>query len=662
MKLPIFIPFIFCLFCFQISAQCLSEQEMAVQKIDLAADNENAFEIAQNLYICYKKQRNQDSARVYAAKIIDIGRNRNDSKIWLKGYYHLANVLVSSSEVDSAIHNYNFVLAETESTLDEGELKIRSETLLRIGAIYKDHNLGNEQAFSYFKNAIEVSERVNHSQVYVRSTVAIIDDLFARKEYDEIPELLDDAYKFLGKNKVGSFAYKTLDKAKANYLSYTADTSNERKEALDFMLNQYKKTDSINDQKHRAFLFIDIVNHFLSDIPKNELMEMAELNFKVAEDKMKGSAKGGLCEAYAKVLMKNEQYYKAIPLLNEAKKYLVKTPDLENYKGVCEDLMLAYEKTGQVEKVLPEFNDYKTFQDSFVAVVYSDQLLDLQEKYKTEKKEKENAQLMAQNEVIQARFLFSAIVGVLLLLLLAAGLFLFQKLKKNKRDLEKMNEEKNKLFAILAHDLRNPISSLSNLAGKVKFLTKHNRLNDLDDLAENTDSKLSALNDNLNNILLWAITESNLVEVKYSKVSLRSEINKINELYNDALGQKKILIKNNISNSTQVLADVTVIQTILRNLVSNAIKFSYEGGVIEFTSTRDSGVEELRVIDNGVGLQASSSAMGDINNNSIRKKATGTGIGLKICKELAAKSNLDLSIIPNPKGGTIGIIRFKEVA
>ena len=663
MKLAFYIQFLFCLLCVHVSAQCLSEEERIIQKFDLAANNENASEIARNLYICYRKERNQDSARVYATKIIDIGKNRNNLKIWLEGYYHLANVQVSSLDRDSAIHSFNLVLKETESSTDKEELKIRAKTFLRIGALYKDHNLGNEEAFSYFRKAIEVSEQVSHTEVYVRSTVAIIDDMFARKDYNAIPELLDGAYKFLGENEVESFTYRTLDKAKANYLAIKATTEVEKREAMEFMLKEYVKADSLNNQKHRVFIFIDIVKHFLSEMPKEELTAMAEFNFRIAGEKLKGSAKGGLYEAYAKVLMKNQQFYEAIPLLKKAKKHLIKTPNLENYMGVCEDLMLAYEKTDQLEKVLPEFIDYKIFQDSFVATVYSNQLVDLQEKYKTEKKEKENAQLMAQNEVINTRFRFSSIIGILLLLLLFTGIFLFQKLKRNKKDLEKMNEEKNKLFAILAHDLRNPISSLNNLAGKVKFLTKHNRLSDLDELAENTDSKLSALNDNLNNILLWAITESNLVEVKQIRVSLRGEINKINELYNDLIDEKKIIIKNNISDSLQVFADVTVIQTILRNLISNAIKFSHVGGVIEFITTDDVlGIKELKVIDHGIGLQDNLRSQESITNSTLRKKAEGTGIGLKICKELAAKSNLELSLVANPDGGTIGIIRFRQVA
>lgn len=657
MKSPVAFCFCLILFCFSVNAQCKSDKERAIQRAKLESNKAENYKIALHLFRCYEQEAKPDSALIFAKKIYEIGKNQNNLRIWLEGYFNMAKAHLGASRLDSTEYYFKLILDKTKRSTDHSELEIRAITFLHIGAMFKDHNLGDEAAFTYFRNAIDVSKQVNQKQVYIRSTVAIIDDLFARKEYDEIPELLANAYEFLDESISEDFAYKTLNKAKANYLSFKATTELEKKEAMNFMLSEYEKADEQGDEKHRVFLFIDIVKHFLYKIPKNDLTAMAELNFKVAKDKLNGSAKGGLYEAYAKVLLNNLEFGQAIPFLKVAKTYLEKSPNLENYKSVCEDLMVAYEKTGQLEKVIPVFNDYKMFQDSFVAVVYADKLLDLQEKYKTEKKDRKNLQLVAQNDVIKTRFLLSTIIGILLFLFLFAGIFFFQNLKKNKKELEKMNEEKNKLFAILAHDLRNPIASLSNLAGKVKYLTENNRLNELDELAENTDSKLRALNDNLNNILFWAITESNLIEIKQVQVSLYEEINKINELYANGIAKKEIIIKNTVSDSIQVRTDITVIQTILRNLIANAIKFSHTGGAIKFATSGINKIEELHVIDYGLGLKDNSGVSVNSKNNSILKNE-GTGIGLKICQELASKSKLTLNLVNNPEGGTIGIIRF----
>lgn len=227
-------------------------------------------------------------------------------------------------------------------------------------------------------------------------------------------------------------------------------------------------------------------------------------------------------------------------------------------------------------------------------------------------------------------------------------------------ELTESNNTKNKLFAILAHDLRNPISSLSNLSEKIKFLKTNNRLDELDEMAKHTDSKLNALNDNLNNILLWAAKESNLVGNEVVKVLIKNELNQINELYKDSIKQKNLVIINNIPDTSFVYIDIRVFQTIVRNLIKNAIKFSYQGGEIEYSLTEKNGLKELKVIDKGIGLESKESKSESLKNTLIRKKGKGTGIGLKLSEELAVKSNLKLSLIPNPDGGAIGLIQFSK--
>lgn len=641
--------------------QLLTPQEKAEKKAIVFSNAEGAIEAAMSLNDNYHREGKMDSAIIYGRELIKVGLEKNDSKIWLSGYGGLALAYMDTPNIDSAKYYLNLILDKTEFSNEEHMINYRAKTFMFFGAMYESNNLGYEEAFSYFRKAIESSKNLKDPFVYIRSSLALINNMMARNRHDEVRVLLSDAYEYLEKNNIKSgFALRLLDKDKALFLAKVSTNVEERKEALNLMLKVYNETDSLNLDRERVTVFIDIANFFFEEMAIEELIKMADLNFNATKDILDLSTKGGLYQAYGNVFMRSKQYNKAISIFKEAKVFLSETRNMENYLTVCEQLMNAYEETNQFDKISSEFQDYKTFRDSHEATVYSEQLLELEEKYKTEKKENENKQLLAQNYMIQTRFLFSSIIGFLLLGLLATGIYFFQRLKKTKKQLESTNEEKNKLFAILAHDLRNPIASLSNLSEKIKFLTKNNRLDELDEMVKNTDAKLGALNDNLNNILLWAITESNLVEIKLEQVSLRTEINKINELYTDDISQKNIVITNKIPESNYVQGDLTVIQTIMRNLISNAIKFSHQGGSIEYLMRDEKKWIELRVIDNGIGLEESESEQEAIHNISFRRKTKGTGIGLKICKELAVKSNLVLSLIPNPNGGTIGIIRFRK--
>ena len=286
---------------------------------------------------------------------------------------------------------------------------------------------------------------------------------------------------------------------------------------------------------------------------------------------------------------------------------------------------------------------------------------ELKEKYESEKKTIENERLAYENQAIQTRFRLSSIIGSLLFGLLGISIFFFLKLRKNRNQLENINKEKNKLFAILAHDLRNPISGLSGLSEKVKFLVKKNRLDELDEMARQTDDKLAALNDNLNNILYWAITETNLISIKPEKISLNKELENITNLYSDVLDRKNLIVKNNIDDSFIVNADIRVTQTIIRNLINNAIKFSYPKGLLEFSAIAKGSFINLNIKDNGIGLPAGESKESQ-SELAIRNKAAGSGIGLKISRELADKSGIQLKLISNVDGGTTGVVRFPIVA
>ncbi len=639
----------------------MSNEERAEKRAIVDAGTDGAAEAADKLFVCYRLDGKLDSAIIYARKGVEIGLRKQDSKIWLEAYHQLAVSHLDTPNLDSARFYFNLLLDKTVKAEEDHEVKIRAIAYMYFGAMYLEHSLGYEEAFSYFNRAKETSKKINLTFVYVRSTIAQTQILIPRKRYDEIDELLTEAYEYVEQNDPKNvLSLINLQKEKALCLAASTDTK-KREEGMDLMLEVYELSEKHKKYKTRGFIFIDIALNYAANIPEKELLRMAEDNLSFAKDKMSGLAKGGLYQAYGHVLLHTRQYRKAIPYLVESKENLSGAQHMTNYLSVCEDLIRCYERTNQLDKIIPEFQDYKVFRDSLEATVYSDKLLELEEKYKTEKKENENIQLQAQNSLIQSRFRYSSIIGSLLLGLLVAGFYFFQKLRKTKLQLEDLNQDKNKLFAILAHDLRSPIASLSNLSQKVKFLTEEGRLNELDAFAQMTDAKLSALNDNLNNILLWAIKESNLVAVKREKVSLYDEVNKINQLYADDIKQKDIIIQNKLSSSDSVHTDLKVLQTVLRNLINNAIKFSFPGGVIEFAVEKEQASLDLRIIDNGIGLEdADHDQKG--SSAALRKKAQGTGIGLKICKELAAKVNLDLRLVSNPEGGTIGIIRFMNAA
>ncbi len=657
-----FLSSLFC--CVGLCLYVAAQQGRPTEKVDIQAaeGTKAASDVADTSFYISQVSRLVclDSSLINARKLIETGKRINSKGILLEGYIDLGAAHINTAHLDSVRYYLDIVLTETEDAEEEEMLKYRARAFMLYGAMYVTHNLGQHTAFSYFRKAIETSKKVNYSLVYVRSSIALINNLVLRKEYDYVEEILTDAYQYLAEKDPQNYkAHSFLNKQKALYLNAKATTKSERREALDLILTEYNQPSSINTPIRKINLFIDIATRFAEDMSIEELMIMTEYNFSTYKNEVDGAIKGGLYEAYGHVLIEAKQYLRAIPYLVEARQFFKN--EYEHDLAVCEDLILAYTQTNQVEKIGPLFEEYKVIYDKAITDLYSAQLLELEEKYESDKKEIENAQLQVKNSMIQTRFIYSCMIAALLLIILATGFYFLQKLRKTKLQLENSNEEKNKIFAILAHDLRNPISSLSNLSQKVKFLRENNRLEELEEMSNHTDAKLRALNDNLNTILLWAITESNLIDIKPVQVSLLKEVNMIKELYADEIIQKGIVIRNTVSDFNYVIADIRVVQTIIRNLISNAVKFSHPNGEIEVSVIELKNWVELRVVDYGMGLRDVNEQQSDINQ-SRENRVSGTGIGLKICRELALKSDLELSLETNPKGGTVGVIRFRKIA
>lgn len=150
---------------------------------------------------------------------------------------------------------------------------------------------------------------------------------------------------------------------------------------------------------------------------------------------------------------------------------------------------------------------------------------------------------------------------------------------KNK-ELQLINATKDKFFSIIAHDLRSPLGTLTKLGELLS--EKHNEIS-----AKDRELIIKSLYDSskktynlLNNLLLWSSSESGLLDLSPDKINLKDMVNEIIQLFAEKLNEKKLHIEHRIEDSCQAYADRNMIDTVIRNLISNAIKFTPEEGKI----------------------------------------------------------------------------------
>lgn len=223
-----------------------------------------------------------------------------------------------------------------------------------------------------------------------------------------------------------------------------------------------------------------------------------------------------------------------------------------------------------------------------------------------------------------------------------------RKLEFSEGELIKSNQTKDKFFSIIAHDLRNPIggikSYLNLLSHEFDSFSKKEVEEGLELMSSNADQVYYLLE----NLLEWSKTQRELIVTEYTKFDLNSLINNINSLFRIRASSKNIKLYNHVPKETSIIADLNLLNTIIRNLVSNAIKFTPDGGSIEITYSKDDNYHKISVIDSGVGMseeilkslfdaQHNSSSLGTNNEK-------GSGLGLLLVKELLLKMNGDISV------------------
>jgi signal transduction histidine kinase len=227
------------------------------------------------------------------------------------------------------------------------------------------------------------------------------------------------------------------------------------------------------------------------------------------------------------------------------------------------------------------------------------------------------------------------------------------KLSKSKQNLKEINTTKDKFFSIIAHDLKNPFQALLGISELL--YTNANELSkeknkEYSKYIYESSQKLFNL---LQNLLQWS--KSQLGNIKYSptKVNIKEIVSDVILLLEMTSKDKQITITNNINDNTTAFADKNIVSLVIRNLISNAIKFSYTKGDIYIYSETNKNNIIVAVEDYGEGIKEENlPKLFDIGLSYSTKGTAneeGTGLGLVLCKELIENS-----------GGKIWVDKNKE--
>lgn len=230
----------------------------------------------------------------------------------------------------------------------------------------------------------------------------------------------------------------------------------------------------------------------------------------------------------------------------------------------------------------------------------------------------------------------------------------YNKISTQSEELQKLNTTKDRLFAIIGHDMRSPINSLKNLLDLLqdKILSP----DDFISLSEKLRVGVDSVHFTLNNMLLWANGQMRGIVAKPVNFPVRQLANECLELFTDVVHNKEITTENKIEDENVAFADSNQIRVVIRNLLSNAIKYTPHGGSIAISCTAAENLLEIAVTDSGIGIAESVKA--DIFHLPINKGAMGTdnekgtGIGLMLCKDFVTGNGGKIWAESEPEKGS----------
>lgn len=633
---------------------------------------------------------NPDSTTIFANQALELAKSINYKQGEADALKQLAIGCYVKAENELAIKHNESALLIYESL---GDLKGKAAILNNIAIIYHEqHNY--PKAIFFYEKSLDIRKKINdlagigacYNNIgnvntelgnYSEALVYLFKSLAVREKIGHKPSLansyanISGVYLLLAKLKP---AIKYGSKAYNIYVTEgNRDGLFRSSVSLGAVYNAQKKHDSAMYYFNQALasaiaMNAEIVLHVCYNNIAQEFLEQQKYDSAMSyfSKALAVSQKFGDVEGIAvsttglgHVYLDTKKYAQAITFLQQGLDLAISIGEKHQAYLSCELLAEAYEKNNNPEQANLYLKKFILYKDS----LFNDETNLKAEQYEfahtLEKKQKE-IELLEKNKSIQdEKSNLQQIIGIGLVVIIAL-LILFMliqyvnviKERKSKNvileqkheietqaeNLKELNDFKDITFSVLSHDLRAPLASLT----QVVDMLDHNLMTPAEFSAVRIDasSRLKTLNILLENILQWAKNHiKGPVKPNVSRIKILSLVDQNFALFMHAARQKNIMLSHSVNPNLHVNADINHLDIILRNMLSNAIKFTGNGGKILVEAAIVGNTINISVTDSGIGMDEH--ALNKLFTYSTNHEnygtggERGTGIGLILCKEFA---------------------------
>jgi two-component system, NtrC family, sensor kinase len=380
---------------------------------------------------------------------------------------------------------------------------------------------------------------------------------------------------------------------------------------------------------------------------------------------------------YAYVLQREGKNRDAISAAHKSLGLAVTNNITEIKRDAAYRLAQIYEQISIYDSALHYQQQYYTFNDSIRNLETIQKIADQRTKFEVSQKQIE-VDVLEKNKTIQRMI----IGGLAIIVLLVAGLSLmiYLSLKRNRKltraletqkiqlevqskELQELNHIKDRFFSIISHDLRSPIASLGGISYLIKEGQKSNNKAILKQATDYIDQTVVSLTGLLENLLNWALSQQGKFPFKEERIDLKEMIEEVVRIFASVALSKNQTIDLDLASNLVVSADKNTMMTVIRNLLSNATKFTEKNGRIRIKLHKNFNSDaEIIVSDEGIGIPEEK--LDDIFKLKEDKSSRGTdnekglGLGLNLVHEFVTTNKGTIRVESSLGEGTSFFLNF----
>ncbi|MFY0689376.1 MAG: tetratricopeptide repeat-containing sensor histidine kinase [Cyclobacteriaceae bacterium] len=582
-----------------------------------------AVDLAINWAIYYSYRSQLDTAELLLTKAMEQAVQLNDRKRMTDLYAEIGNVHYRRADDPKALEHYLKALELVDST----NIRRLASLSNNIGNVYR--YLGNEElSFQFLRKSLDYKEAVGDERLLASAyhNIAIF--------YDE-RGLSDSALYLFRKSAIIKKKYKNLKGLASSYVSISEIFR--KREMFDSSLMYVSRSIAIDRQL-------------------NDLQALGEDIFNRAE------------------------LYLDINQFDQAKRDAIESLPMLNDQRMKKQALKMVAELSSGEESANYWKEYAALTDTVAKADREASLAEMQVKFETKVKDDEIQKLEQEKQIeelsaARSRLMGWLLGGFLVLMILIAVLLFRGNQVKNKsnrlldaknQELAKLNQTKDRLFSIISHDLKSPLSSFHTITRSLTDNWDQLDKEQLKNFIVTLRDSSADVKNMMDNLLKWALSQSEqlnykLVDADPTEIveDVKSQLSGVSEIRNTT-------IVTEYKSAAQIKADRDFLQIIIRNLLSNAIKFSKLDSEVKVLVDELEDQHTISIQDYGVGMdqdQVESLFAGEIVAHDIRNSTEkGTGLGLILCKELMDKMGGKIEVITKKSEGTMFKLIFPKAA